>query len=90
MAEDQPQHLGQALAAFRKARHCSQEQVAIEIGTTQSGVARIERQDDFLVSTLYAYVAGTGARLRLVAMIPFEGDEVEVELLLIDGSDGAS
>jgi len=52
--------------------------VAIAIGTTQSGVSRIERQPDIHVSTLDEYVAALGARLHLV--VEHEAGRTEVEV----------
>lgn len=55
------------LADLRALRERTQAQLADAIGTTQSGVSRLERQQDLMVSTLYDYVAATGGVLRLVA-----------------------
>lgn len=57
---------GVALFELRKRLGRSQAEVATAIGTTQSGVSRIERQPDMRVSTLDEYVAALGGRLRLV------------------------
>lgn len=53
------------LAELRRRLGLSQAAVANAIGTTQSGISRIERQDDLRVSTLYQYVEAMGGRLRL-------------------------
>ena len=72
-AADLADHLG--LAQLRAVRQRTQSQLANAIGTTQSGVSRIERQQDLMVSTLDEYVAATGGALRLVASYPeFEID----------------
>ena len=53
------------LADARRRIGRTQEEVAEAMGTTQSGVSRIERQSDALVSTLDEYAAALGGRLRL-------------------------
>jgi transcriptional regulator with XRE-family HTH domain len=69
------------LAELRALRERTQAQLADVIGTTQSGVSRLERQQDLMVSTLYDYVAATGGVLRLVAQYP--DFECEIDLPLI-------
>ena len=54
------------LSALRKRLGRSQAEVATAIGTTQSGVSRIEHQSDMRVSTLNEYVNALGGHLRLV------------------------
>lgn len=75
------------LAALRAARDCTQAELARAIGTTQSGVSRIERQQDILVSTLRDYVAATGGRLRLVAT--YTDFETEIDLPVLRPADEA-
>ena len=60
------QVLVKGLAELRRSRGFNQTLVAEVMGTTQSGVARIERQDDLLLSTLRKYVAALGGELRIV------------------------
>jgi DNA-binding XRE family transcriptional regulator len=67
-----------ALADLRAHRARTQAQLAEAIGTTQSGISRLERQPDLLVSTLSDYISGTGGRLRLVA--DFGTYELELDL----------
>ena len=69
------------LAQLRAARDRTQAQLAQAIGTTQSGVSRIERQQDILVSTLRDYVAATGGQLRLVATYPDFETEIDLPIL---------
>ena len=69
------------LSALRAARERTQAQLAKAIGTTQSGVSRIERQQDILVSTLRDYVAATGGQLRLVAAYPDFETEIDLPVL---------
>lgn len=58
------------LAELRRRLGLSQAAVAGAVGTTQSGISRIERQDDLRVSTLHQYVQAIGGHLRL--MVEFE------------------
>lgn len=69
------------LAELRALRKRTQSQLAHAIGTTQSGVSRIERQQDLMVSTLGDYVAATGGVLRLVASYPEFETEIDLPLL---------
>lgn len=66
------------LADLRARAERTQTQIAEAIGTTQSGVSRLERQDDLLVSTLADYVQATGGRLHLVAQYPDYECEIHV------------
>lgn len=66
------------LAQLRASRSQTQTELAEAIGTTQSGISRLERQDDLLLSTLRDYVLATGGRLRVLAEYP----DREVELSL--------
>lgn len=59
-----------SLADVRRRLGRSQAEVAAAIGTTQSGVSRLERQADMLVSTLDDYIAALGGQLRLVIEHP--------------------
>jgi transcriptional regulator with XRE-family HTH domain len=64
---DSRRRVAERLAEVRTSQDVTQVQLAATIGTTQSAVSRIERQNDLLVSTLREYVAATGGRLRLFA-----------------------
>ncbi len=66
-----------ALTGVRLSQHLNQTQVAETMGTTQSAVSRMERQEDILLSTLEAYVAATGGILLVAAVYP-GGDVVQV------------
>ena len=55
------------LAELRKRLGKSQTEIAAAVGTTQSGVSRMEHQTDMHVSTLGEYVGALGGRLRLIA-----------------------
>ncbi len=54
------------LSELRRRLGRSQAEVATAIGTTQSGVSRIEHQADMHVSTLNEYASALGGRLRLI------------------------
>ena len=54
------------LSELRRRLGRSQAEVATTIGTTQSGVSRIEHQSDMHVSTLNEYAFALGGRLRLI------------------------
>jgi transcriptional regulator with XRE-family HTH domain len=69
---------GLSLADLRKRLGRSQAEVASAIGTTQSGVSRIERQPDLRLSTLDEYVTALGGRLHLV--VEHEAGRTEIEV----------
>jgi len=71
------------LAQIRRRLGRSQAEVANSMGTTQSGVSRLERQDDIRVSTLREYAAALGGRLRLIV----ECGETQFEVSLEDQPD---
>ncbi|MHB1445955.1 MAG: helix-turn-helix domain-containing protein [Acidimicrobiales bacterium] len=73
-----------ALSELRGRTQRTQAQIAEAIGTSQSGVSRIERQRDFLISTLRDYVAATGGQLHLVARYP--DFDCELRLPVLDES----
>lgn len=72
-----------SLSELRKRVGRSQTEVALSIGTTQSGVSRLERQPDMLLSTLDEYVLALGGQLRLVVEHPL----VSAELAVLRGVD---
>ena len=54
----------------------SQEDIAEMLKVTQGYVSKLERQDDMLVSNLYAYVAALGGQLEIRAK--FSNQEVQI------------
>lgn len=72
------------LAELRAQMQRTQAEIAKAIGTTQSGVSRLERQKDTLISTLRDYVEATGGELHLVARYP--GFEHEIRVPVLDQS----
>lgn len=73
-----PSEQNLSLSEFRRRIGQSQAEVALAIGTTQSGVSRLERQPDMLLSTLDEYVSALGGRLRLVIEHPKVSAELSV------------
>ncbi len=74
-----------SLSQLRKRSGRSQAEVASTIGTTQSGISRIERQDDLLVSTLVDYITALGGQLRLVVDSQDGCDEIALPALKYTG-----
>ncbi len=66
------------LADLRARRSRTQAQLAQAIGTTQSAVSRLERQQDLLISTLRDFVEATGGRLRLIA--EYADHDIDIDL----------
>jgi len=60
------------LAEVRIDRHVTQQQLAAALDTQQPQVSHIERQEDWLLSTLARYLEAIGGRLEVVAVF---GDE---------------
>jgi predicted transcriptional regulator len=58
------------LAELREARERTQKQLTADLGTTQSGVSRIEHETDLYVSTLRTYVEALGGQLCIQAVFP--------------------
>jgi transcriptional regulator with XRE-family HTH domain len=58
------------LPELRREAGLTQEQVAEQLGVTQSWVSQIENQADVQLSTLVAYIAALGGQLRLAASFP--------------------
>lgn len=69
------------LSELRARTRRTQAQIAEAIGTSQSGVSRLERQNDFLISTLRDYVSATGGQLHLVARYPDFDCELRLPVL---------
>lgn len=70
-------HAGVALRALRLSRGLTQQQLAARLGTVQPEVSKLERRRDTRLSTVRAYVAALGGRLRLTAR--FADGDVELE-----------
>lgn len=61
------------LAALRRARELSQQDLADQLGIKQPKVSEMERRTDMYVSTLRKYIEAVGGELVIVARFP-EGD----------------
>lgn len=58
------------LSELRRQSGLSQQDIAEELGVSQTSVSKIERQDDPQVSTLMRYLDALGAKLELHAVFP--------------------
>ena len=68
------------LAQLRRQYGRTQAEVAARLGISQSDLSKLERRSDARLSTLRAYAAAVGGRLRLV----FHRDGKQVEIRLRD------
>lgn len=64
------------LFELRRVLEISQEDLAAELGISQSAISQLEHSDDLKLSTLKKYLEKLGARLELVAV--FEADDERV------------
>ena len=62
---------------LRQARQKTQVAVAERLKIQQGAVSRMEKQSDFLLSTLREYVGALGGRLELRAVFPDADFEIE-------------
>lgn len=73
------------LAMIRKAAQLTQEDLAARLGKGQAAVSKLERQDDFLLSTLASYIRAAGAEAELIVIV---GDtEIRYDLGQLGGVD---
>ncbi len=64
------------LAAIRKARGLTQEQISDELGISQAEISRMERRTNLHLETLARFIRAAGGRLRITAV--FDDNEMEV------------
>ncbi|MBI3958631.1 MAG: helix-turn-helix transcriptional regulator [Chloroflexi bacterium] len=57
------------LRALREAAGLTQEELAQRVAVTQSQLSKLERREDFRLSTLRRYVAALGGQLEIVAVV---------------------
>jgi len=62
---------------LRQARQQTQVAVAQKLNIAQGAVSRLEKQSDFLLSTLREYVGALGGRLELRVVFPDGNFEIE-------------
>lgn len=65
------------LRGLRVAAGLTQHDVANRMGTRQSDVSKLERRADVRLSTMRAYVAALGGRLRLVVALPDGSHDID-------------
>ena len=66
------------LAAIRRARELTQQQMADALGIQQADVSKLERRSNLQLATLARFIEAAGGHLRIVA--DFGDDQVEVEV----------
>ena len=69
------------LFELRRRLGMSQAEIAAAVGTTQSGVSRMEHQSDMHISTLGDYVHALGGRLRLIVEHGDDHSEINIPSL---------
>jgi DNA-binding transcriptional regulator YiaG len=57
------------LRALREAVGLTQEELAQRVAITQSQLSKLERREDYRLSTLRRYVAALGGELEIVAVV---------------------
>ena len=62
---------------LRQARRQTQVALAERLNIAQAAVSRLERQSDFLLSTLREYVGALGGKLELRVVFPDANFEIE-------------
>lgn len=55
------------LRAVRNMRNKTQEQLAVLLKKRQEEISRLEKRDDFLISTLREYIEALGGHLKVIA-----------------------
>ncbi|HMW88546.1 MAG TPA: XRE family transcriptional regulator [Candidatus Obscuribacter sp.] len=62
-----------SLREIRKARECSQAELAKRLGMNQGDLSKFERRTDVYLSTIRHYIEALGGTLELVATFPETG-----------------
>ncbi|RLT40402.1 MAG: XRE family transcriptional regulator [Chloroflexi bacterium] len=57
------------LRSLREAAGLTQEELAQRVAITQSQLSKLERREDFRLSTLRRYVTALGGQLEIVAVV---------------------
>lgn len=77
-----------SLSVIRTAADMTQLELARNLGVGQAAVSKVERQHDFLLSTLANYVQAAGAQARIIVTV---GDqEIEYNLADFTSQEGTS
>jgi len=67
------------LAVVRSAANLTQTELARRLGVGQAAVSKVERQDDWLLSTLAAYIRAAGAQQAKI-VVTVNGVDIEFDL----------
>ena len=79
VGEEMDRTYAMSLAMIRKAGELTQGEVAARLGIGQGDVSKLERREDWLLSTLLKYLTAAGAEdARIVVTV--QGQEVELDL----------
>ena len=68
------------LRELRQARHVTQDQLATQVGMSQSDLSKAERRSDPKLSTVRSLLEGLGLELRLVGVDPDTGAAHEIAI----------
>jgi DNA-binding transcriptional regulator YiaG len=87
--EEMDRTYAMSLAMIRKAGELTQGEVAATLGIGQGDVSKLERRDDWLLSTLLKYLSAAGAEdARIVVTV--HGQEVELDLAALRSEPAAA
>jgi hypothetical protein len=87
--EEMDRTYAMSLAMIRKAGELTQNEVATRLGIGQGDVSKLERRDDWLLSTLLKYLGAAGAEnARIVVTI--RGQQVELDLAALSAESAAA
>lgn len=67
------------LSVIRTAADMTQVELARNLGVGQAAVSKVERQHDFLLSTLASYVHAAGAQARIVVTVGEQDIEYDLD-----------
>jgi len=82
---DADRRYAMGLAAVRHAFDLTQTELAARLGVSQANVAKIEKRNDLLVSTLPSYLGALGGEVRI--LVSFHGQDVELSLEALETAD---
>lgn len=68
------------LYEMRKRLDWSQSRLATELGISQAAVSQLENAQDLTLSRLTKYLEPFGARLRILAVFEYEGEEYSIPI----------